>query len=265
MKFVNKSLYKLERKNNLKNFILFSLIVGVLCFATIALFPMLKEVLNELAQESFGTVFEDMFRMDNIADYFTANMYQIWGLLGLIYASVLAVKLTSGNFKDGSYEMIYSLNISRAKIVSTKLVRLILNTTYFTIVVALFNFVALVVFAGFSGFSALNFLAYTLVMWLITLIMGVLSFALGLFSKHKFNTLSAVVLAMVFYIIVTLAEASMTDWIGYLSPLTIVASNVLGLGFNALKQNWFILVGFSAISVLMLTFSVIKFKNDDLC
>ena len=159
---IHKPLFKIERKNNLISFIVFSLIVGALCFLTIALFPVLKDLLADLAKESAGTGFEDMFKMDNITDYFTSNMFQMWGLFGMIYAGVLAVRLTSNNFKDGSYELIYSLNISRTKIVITKLITLLIYLTTFSLTVAVFNYVGLIIFAGISGFSTLNFLYFSI-------------------------------------------------------------------------------------------------------
>ncbi len=265
MKLVNKPLFKLERRNSIVSFILFSLIVGAICFVTIALYPVLKDAIEKLITEGDLGELENLIKMDSITEYFTSNMFQMWGLLGIIYASVLAVKLTSANFKDGSYEMLYTLNISRGQIVRTKLVRLLLNLTYFTLIVALFNYAGLAIFVGFSAFSTPNFLLYTLVMWLITLIVGALAFALGLASKRKFGVASAVVLGIVFYLIVTISEAAMVDWIGYLSPLTLSVSNVLQAGAMALSNNWYILVIWGAVAGISLWLSTLKFKNDDLC
>ena len=261
---IHKPLFKIERKNNLISFIVFSLIVGALCFLTIALFPVLKDLLADLAKESAGTGLEDMFKMDNIADYFTSNMFQMWGLFGMIYAGVLAVRLTSNNFKDGSYELIYSLNISRTKIVITKLITLLIYLTTFSLTVAVFNYVGLIIFAGISGFSTLNFLLYALLTWVITLQVGIIAFALGLISKRKFGTVASIVLSLLFYIIITVSQASMVEWLNYLSPLSVIVTDVFTLGFAALKNQWITLLVWCVIPVTLLVLGVTKFKNDDL-
>lgn len=262
---MSKALFKLERKSMLKFLLIFATITALLSFVTMALYPVLQEILAELSTKDLGVDLEQFIQMGSITDYFTSNMFQMWGLLSIIYASVLAVKLTSGSFKDKSFELVYTLNISRVTIIRTKLIRLVLNILWFNLIAGVGAYIGLAVFAGVSTFSTLNFLVYFLISLVVTLISGLLAFALGLFAKHKFSTAAGVVLAVLFYFIVTAEQVSMTSWIGYLSPLTSLSKNIIAYGFVALKDTWISLCVWVILVITMLIASIFKFKNDDLC
>ena len=261
---MSKALYKLERKSMLKTLLIFAIITALLSFVTIALYPVLQDVLAELSTKDLGVDLDKLIEMGSITEYFTANMFQMWGLFGIIYACVLAVKLTSGSFKDKSFELVYTLNISRTTIIKTKIVRLVLNLLWFNLIAGLGAYVGLVSFAGISTFSTLNFLVYFLITLIVTLISGFIAFALGLIAKHKFSTMAGVVLAMLFYFIVTAEQVSMTSWIGYLTPMTSLSADIITTGFVALKETWISLCVWAVVSALLVVTSVLKFKNDDL-
>lgn len=261
---MTKALFKLEQKNTLKLMLVFSILVGIFSFVIIALYPTLSDILNQLAKENAGTELEKLLQITNVGDYFTSNMLEIWGLFGAIFAICIAVKLTTQNFKDNSFEIVYGQNLSRKAVIKTKFLNLLLNICWFTLIVAVFSYIGLVSFIGVSKFSTLNFLVYVLIVWLITMQMGLIGFGLGMFFKRKFSTVVGVLLVLVFFIITTVSQLNV-EWVGYLSPFTVLTASILDFGFNALADYVIGLVVWSILSSLITLFGFLKFKNEDFC
>ena len=78
--FVNKPLFKLQTKNNTKLFILFSAIASIMLFITIALFPVIQELSNEMPE-----VLKEMMYMGSIEQYFNLEALEMWILLISIF------------------------------------------------------------------------------------------------------------------------------------------------------------------------------------
>jgi len=114
-KFINKQLYILQRKSKRNLFIIFSLLVALMLVVVVSLFPIMQEVVKELPSE-----ISSMINMGSIASYFNTEALELWIFLVSIYAGRLAINLTTNEFRNGSFEMIYTLNISRGEIVRTK-------------------------------------------------------------------------------------------------------------------------------------------------
>ena len=261
-KFINKPLFGLQRKSNSKLFIGFSVIMAALLFMVIALYPALQQITNEMPD-----ALKEFMYMGSIEQYFNLEALEVWILLVSIYVAILAINLTTNEFKNGSYEMIYSLNISRGEIVRTKLLRLILNTIYINVIGFVASLIALLVFAG-SAISVVNLLIYTLIAILVTMQIAIIVFSLGLIFKKQFSTVGGVVITIVMFILTTIASTSADskfDFIGYLSPMSTMKDTIMIDGFGGLFTNGVLLGVWSIISLVLLFVSYKKFKNDDLC
>ena len=258
-KFINKPLFKLQRKSTINLLIIFSVIVAALMFMIIAIYPLMNNILSNMS-EAIGFANALSF-----SDYFNAEAFEIWILLICIFGSVLATSITTKEFKNGSYELIYTLNISRGEIVRTKLLRLILNVIYVNLITFVVSLIGLLIF-GTNQFSIVNLLIYTLFAIIVTLQIAVLVFAFGLFNKSNFNTFGGILMVIIMYLFTTLSmSVEKLKWIGYISPLTTMNGSIMVNGFKGITANGIILAVWSVITIVLLIFSMKKFKNDDLC
>ena len=105
-KFKVSPLYALERKNNLKALIIFSIIAAILVFITVAMFNLMEDALKMLEgmfenSPELKEQIAELIGSQNIATYFVLQAGQVWGLLGIIYAAFLGCKLnaTSGRLR----------------------------------------------------------------------------------------------------------------------------------------------------------------------
>lgn len=261
-KFINKPLFNLQRKSNAKLFVVFGCIMAVMLFVVIALYPTIQQLADQMPD-----VLKEMMYMGSIEQYFNLEALEVWVMLTSIFVSIMAVNITTNEFKNGSYEMIYSLNMSRGEIVRTKLIRLVLNTIYINLICFASSLVALFIFAG-EAFSVANLLIYTLFATLVTMQIAIIIFSLGLFSKKQFSTVGGVVIVIIMFLFTTMSSVAgdgKFDWIGYLSPMSTMKDSIMTNGFSGLFTDGILLGVWSIISIILLLVSCKKFKNDDLC
>ena len=261
-KFINKPLFGLQRKSNAKLFVVFSLIMAVMLFVVIALYPTIQQIADQMPD-----MLKEMLYMGSIEQYFNLEALEIWVMLVSIYVAIMAINLTTNEFKNGSYEMIYSLNMSRGEIIRTKLVRLILNTIYINIICLVSSLIAMSIFAG-GQFSVVNLMIYALFAILVTMQIAIIVFSIGLFCKKQFSTVGGVVLVVIMFLFTTISSTAgdgKFDVIGYLSPMSTMKDSIMINGFSGIFTNGILLGVWSIISLLLLAVSFKKFKNDDLC
>jgi len=259
-KFINKQLYILQRKSNRNLFIIFSLLVALMLVVVVSLFPIMQEVVKELPSE-----ISSMINMGSIASYFNTEALELWIFLVSIYAGRLAINLTTNEFRNGSFEMIYTLNISRGEIVRTKLLRLVINVLYINLIGYVVSLVSLFIF-GNNDFSVVNLTIYALAAFIVTLQVAICVFSLGLINKDRFSSVGGILVVLVMFLLTTISMMTeKTEWLGYLSPMSTMNGTIMLDGVKGLFTDGILLGVWSVICGLLLLISSKKFKNDDLC
>ena len=259
-KFINKPLFKLQRKSTMNLIIIFSVVISALMLLALGVYPMMEEMLAYMPEELKGLV-----NMSSIAEYFNVEAFEMWIMVVSIFGCVVAINLTTKEFKNGSYELIYTLNISRGEVIRTKLLRLVLNVIYVNVAVFVASLAGLLIF-GSGQFSVVNLLVYALLAIVVTLQVSILAFSLGLINKGRFNTFGGVVIVIIMFLLTTLSiGADSIKWLGYLSPLTTMYGSIMASGFKGIPTNGILLAVWSVLSIILLILSAKKFKNDDLC
>ena len=239
-KFKVPPLYALERKNNLKALIIFSAVSAILVFVIVAMFNLMEDALKMMEgmfenNPELKEQIAELIGSQNIATYFVLQAGQMWGLLGIIYAAFLGCKLVGENLKDGSYEMLYTQNVSRTKIVLNKFVRLVINLLIFNAICGIFGLVGMLIW-GYGQFNVLNYFVYWLFLIVMSVQAGAISFAFALFGKRKYTTFLSVVVAVAFYFIAYLGIAgSNFEFLSYLTPFAVVLADVVNSGLTVVN------------------------------
>lgn len=266
-KSVKSPLYRIERKDNLKALIGFSIVSAIVLFITISLFPLLDDVMAQIQK-----MFEGNPEMQNmmaaaigtqsITSYFVAQTAQSWAFVGGIYAAYLGYKLVGGNFKDGSYEMLYTQNVSRTQILKHKLIRLAINIGIFSLVNAVAGFIAMMIW-GSGQFNVLKYVLYCLFVALMTLQIGVFSFAISTFAHRKYSMMSAILVVMAMYFIVTFAlSVESLNFLNAVTPFGLVYVDIFNSTMSAV--NIVGLIIWTVVPTILAFLGFKNFKNTDL-
>ena len=258
-KFINKPLFGLQRKSTKNLFIVFAIVISLLAVIITALYPVMVDAVDLMPSE-----LKSLISMNSIGEYFNAEGVEFI-LLIAIFATALAVNITTNEFKNGSYELIYTLNLSRGEIIRTKLLRLITSIFYIDVISCVVTLVSMLIF-GYGDFSVVNLLIYFLIALVVTLQIGVIIFSLCLINKKHFNTFGALMIVVVMYLFTMLSSmSSEVEGLGYLSPMSSLKGTIMTEGFKGMFTNGILLGVWSVISILLLIVSAKKFQNDDLC
>ena len=258
-KFINKPLFALQRKSTKNLFIIFALVISALAVMIISLYPMMTDVM-----EAMPEVLKSMYTMGSIADYFNTEGIE-FVLIIAIFATAMAVSITTSEFKNGSYELIYTLNMSRGEIIRTKLLRLVANIAYINVISFAVILVSMFIW-GAGGFSVVNLVIYFIIALVVTLQIGVIMFSLCLINKKNLNSFGAVMIVVAMYLFSMLSNmADKVEWLGYLSPLSSLNGTIMTDGFKGMFTKGILLGVWSLVSLVLLLISSKKFQNDDLC
>ena len=138
------TLLRHELRQGYKTLIIWSLVVGGMGLLCICLFATMAEDMNSLS-ESFSNMgaFSDAFGMSTlgigtIAGYFATEIGTIHSLGGSMYSAIVAASILSKEEDGHTGEFLYSFPISRAKVVTAKIISLLIAIAGFTVVTGMF-------------------------------------------------------------------------------------------------------------------------------
>ena len=262
-------LYRLERKLNYKALIAFTAIAVAFTVLVIAIYPLMNDMLQDLiamlGQEQ-GEALAAMMGASDFNSYFIMNGAQSWGLIAVVYGSYLGYTLVASNFKEHSATMLYSLNVTRNKVLNSKIARLKINVILFNLLTAIISLSVILIY-GFEGVSIVNFLIYTLFMTIVTLISGLIMFALSAMDIKGVNTITSIVFPITLVLFATFAMIDESiRFLQYFSPISLVLTDasetVLSSGFAGI--NYYVLLAWAGLAVVLLPFAYYKFNKKDL-
>ncbi len=148
-----KAVFLRELKLNLKTFLIWSLAVGGLGFSCILLYQSMEGEMQQMA-DAFSNMgaFSDAFGMSTLSlstltGYFATEIGAVHGLGGGMFAAILAVGILSKEEEGHTGEFLYSLPVSRTKVVIAKAL---------CVVIALLGFTALCASLYVLGYASLG-------------------------------------------------------------------------------------------------------------
>ncbi len=258
--FINPHLFKLEQKRGFVAFLWFSIITAVLVFVVCAVYPATKDLLaNNSMLAELG------ISMNSMADYLNSELLQMWLVPVTLYVCCAVVSTTTNELRNGSFELIYTLNMGRKEIIRTKVAKISLDVLIINIVGFAASTIGALAF-GKGGVNIANLLVYLLFAVVVSLEIMLFMFAITLLGKRSVGTFSGVVVALLMYLMCSLMNVGgdKTQWLGFLTPLATLNGSILTSGFSGLFENGVVLGVWAAISVVLYVLALNKFKNDDI-
>lgn len=183
------SIYKLEVKNSLKTLAIWSLAVGLMGFFCIVLYASMKGDIENMAASfaQMGAFAEAMglnkLSIATLNGYFATEIGTIHGLGSGLFAAIAATCILSKEEDGHTGEFLFSLPVSRGKVVMAKLVSVITN-------ILVFNLVCMACYLG--GFAVLGeeialteFFTFMGMQALMNVEIALICFAISAFCKKN--------------------------------------------------------------------------------
>ena len=138
------AIFKQELKLNLKSLLIWALTVGGLGFICVMMYKSMEGDVMEMA-DSFSNMgaFSEAFGMSTLsiatlAGFFATEVGTVHGLGSAMFAAFLASCMLSKEEDGHTGEFLYSLPVSRWKVVTSKCLAVIVNLILFTVICGVF-------------------------------------------------------------------------------------------------------------------------------
>src|SRR5690554_4755154 len=143
-------LFQREFKRNLKGLLLWSIIIGGLVILTLSVYPQFavqQQGFDDFMQ-AFPEGFMKAFGMDRVSlttplGFYAIECYLMTTLFGSIYAVSLGSNIVSKEENEKTAEFLLSKPITRANIISQKLLLVLVNLILFNVLNVLISYVGL--------------------------------------------------------------------------------------------------------------------------
>ncbi len=250
---INRDLFVLEMRRNLKSLVLWSVVIGALIFFTMSFFRTVVGYQQQISgmfqmvpvmvikMRGFSN-FNDIF---SVMGFYTANNIIYMMLIGSIFGTVLSGNILLKEEYGKTAEYLMSRPIMRTEIFLTKITVAFLNIFILNVLAAVISYIAIRIYKN-GPFRVEPFLVLTLYTFLLNLLFGAIGLFISVIIKRaRPVTFFCVGLVLVFYFINTISKmAGVEGSFGYLSPFKWVDVDVLSpaYGFDMLRITTFILV-----------------------
>lgn len=198
----NMIIFQREMKRNLKLLIIWTIVIGGLMILTLAMFPEVakqQQTIDKLMKQmppslikAFGM---DKVNMSDALGYYATKGYLMITLFGSIFAVMLAGNILSKEHSEKTIEFLLSKPVSRSRIVTEKLLAVVVNIFLFNLMVAAANY--LVFRMVDASFSLKLFAFLTAAPVFLHLVFAGISFFLSSLMK-KGRSVVAISLGLVF-------------------------------------------------------------------
>lgn len=245
------SILKHELRQGRATLLIWTSCIGLLMAICVFLYPEMKDQMDGLSElfSSMG-IFSSAFGLDKLnfgtlAGYYALECGNILGLGGALFASLCAISMLSKEEKDKTAEFLLSHPVSRLRIISEKLLALLLQITLMNIVVYLISPGSILATSQEIPWKEINLLHLSYYIMQIEL-MG-LCFGISAFMR-KGSVGMGIGMAILMYFFNLISKiAKSAEFLKYISPFgycdgaeLIMKGNlelgliILGLGFGGL-------------------------------
>ncbi|MDO9628504.1 MAG: ABC transporter permease subunit [Acholeplasmataceae bacterium] len=270
MNIFSKNIFKLEFKRSFKSLMIWSISLALSLLLVIIIYPMAKDMFEALEQmieylESIDSGFIGMLDLfggipDNGIEYFATEGAMFLQLLGGIFAALVGFSIINKDEKEKTVEVIYTLPVSRTKLLFTKMVVVAVNLFIFMIIQVLMVDLGFLLVAPGEDISAIWM--FGLFDYLMFLMIAYLSMFLALILKPNQSSFIAVAIPFPLYIITTIAYATDNTFLKslkYISPFTF--AEPVGWLKDQADFELINFIIFASLTVVSILFSFILFKK----
>jgi len=253
-------LFKLEFSRSFKSLLTWSLSIGFTMAFVIVLYPMVIDIYSAIPAEyqSFLDAFGGV--PHNVVEYYATEGVMMLQLFGGIFAALEGYSALNRDDKEKTVECIYQLPYSRSVILTTKLLKVIINVMLFSIIVYLMSLLSFIIIG--ESFDGVKFLIFNLYNTIMFVVLAILGFALVVFMKPTQKSMGAIAFPFVFYIISVISSVTNNDTLQllkHITPFTFANPvDILKLGADF---EWISFVVFVGLSIVLTILAYWRFQK----
>ncbi len=211
------TIYKHEMKLLYKTLLIWTLVVGGMCFFCILLFNSIKSEIEGMS-ESFAQMgaFADAFGMSQLSvatleGFYATEVGMIHGLGAAMFAAIISMNMLSKEEDGHTGEFLFTLPVSRAKVITTKLIAIITNIIIFNIISVGAYIMAIVILGEDINFKRL--LLYHGMQLIMHLEISAICFSVSSFmKKNRLGYGIGIVMILYAYDIISRVIPALSDY-----------------------------------------------------
>jgi len=258
-----KALFKHELKSNMKGFLIWTLSIGVLGFICILLYASMEDSIGEIA-ESFSNMgaFSDAFGMSTLSmatmkGYFATEIGTIHGLGGAMFAASIAAVMLSKEEDGHTSEFLFTLPVSRGKVIVVKMTALATILIAFNVICGLIYQLGCVIMD--DALPGDELFEYMALQTLMHLVIAAICLVLSAYSrKNKLGVGIGIVLLLYMYDKMARVIPDLKDYVGVGPFAFCEASEVFTQKFRNGSLIWNLIIMMICIVV---SYSVYKRRD----
>lgn len=259
------NILKHEIKMNLKTLLIWSLSVGIMCLCFVLIYPSMMDGLKDVAS-SYASMggFSKAFGLDklsiaSIEGFYATEIGAMYALGGAMFAALIGAGMLSKEECGHTGEFLFTLPVSRKRIVLEKMLVLFILIIIFNVICILCSGVGLLIIG--EKIAAKPFILFHLSQLVMHLEIGLICYAISSFSR-KNNFGVAIGIALVLYFLDLMSRlVDDIKWIKYFTPY--YYSNSSDIFTNKEIDTLLIVLGL-AISIVAGIISFAKYTKKDL-
>ncbi len=216
------TIFKHEFKMNLKSLLIWTLSIGLMSCLLLLLYPSLKTTINEMSSDfsnmgGFSAAFGlDKLNIGEIMGFYGTEIGAIYALGSSMFAALLGIGILSKEESGHTSEFIFTLPISRKRVITEKLLSVIFIILCFNLICILLILISFLIIGESVDMKV--FLLYHLAQLIMNIEIGAICFALSAFSK-KANLGSGLSVALLLYFTDIMAKiVKETEFLKYITP-----------------------------------------------
>ena len=190
----------------------------------ILIFPEMEEQMQQMSS-SFTEMgdFTAAFGMDELnigkfQDFIGIEGGNIMGLLGVMFASLLGIKMIASEEDGHTAEFLLTHPISRSRVILEKLVALVIQITVLNVAVALISFALMALVQEEYEFDKLGLLFFSF--YLAQLEVGCISFGISAFLRRNSFGLGIGIGALAYFLNIISNLIEELEFLKYITPLS---------------------------------------------
>lgn len=229
------TIYKHEIKLSVKSLLIWFACVGSMGLACILLYSSMKEEMATMS-ESFASMgaFADAFGMSQLSiatlpGFYATEVGTIYGLGGTMFAAIMSICMLSKEEDAHTSEFLFSMPLSRTKVVLSKWCAIFTNILAFNILCVLLYIIGFIV--QNEGIPIKEFALYHGMQILLQVEIAAICYAISAFmKKNKFGVGLGIVLLLYAYDLIARVIPNLKDY-KFISPFAYAnAADILSTG-----------------------------------
>ena len=229
------TIYKHEMKLHVKTLLIWFACIGTMGFACILLFSSIQGEMEEVAK-GFASMggFSEAFGMnqlgfDTLTGFYAIEVGTMHGLGGAMFAAIISTSMLSKEEDGHTSEFLFTLPITRWKVVTSKWFAIITNIILFNLLCIAFYVLGFVILG--EGISVREFLSYHLMQVLMQIEIASICYVIsGISKKNKLGIGLGIVLLLYAYDLMARVIPALADY-KFISPFSYAnASDILSTG-----------------------------------